>query len=204
MTANITDRLVAHRGFSWHYPENTVAACEAALALGIKRVEVDVQLDRDGRPVLAHDIDVGGEPLEGLARFLAQSGAFAFVEAKGESILRFGARAVWQAIRTAMAGADGRWALISFSGAVLKEAEGARGLIVTDLVTPQHRAAQCGAKWLFINQIFGGNAKYEPGDAQWVVYAMENRAQCERAFGRGAALVETGRLTQIIGEYTEW
>ena len=82
MTASITDRLVAHRGFSSDYPANTVAACKAATALGVRRFEVDVQLDSDGRAIMAHDSDVGGEPLEGLARFLAGSEAFAFVEAK--------------------------------------------------------------------------------------------------------------------------
>jgi glycerophosphoryl diester phosphodiesterase len=47
--------LVAHRGYARHYPENTMPAIEAAVAAGASYVEVDVQLTRDGVPVLFHD-----------------------------------------------------------------------------------------------------------------------------------------------------
>jgi glycerophosphoryl diester phosphodiesterase len=47
--------LVAHRGYARHYPENTMPAIEAAVAAGARYVEVDVQLTRDGVPVLFHD-----------------------------------------------------------------------------------------------------------------------------------------------------
>jgi glycerophosphoryl diester phosphodiesterase len=46
---------VAHRGASWHAPENTLAAVRAAMALGVDTVEVDVQRTRDGALVLMHD-----------------------------------------------------------------------------------------------------------------------------------------------------
>src|SRR5207248_1590355 len=36
-------------------PENTLAACSLALALGVDAVEVDVRLTADGVPVLLHD-----------------------------------------------------------------------------------------------------------------------------------------------------
>ena len=48
-------RLVAHRGYTLHYPENTLVAVEAAIAAGARFVEVDVQLSRDKVPVLFHD-----------------------------------------------------------------------------------------------------------------------------------------------------
>lgn len=47
--------LVAHRGYARHYPENTLPAVEAAVAAGARFVEVDVQLTKDGVPVLFHD-----------------------------------------------------------------------------------------------------------------------------------------------------
>jgi glycerophosphoryl diester phosphodiesterase len=47
--------LVAHRGYTRHYPENTLASVEAAIAAGARFVEVDVQLTRDEVPVLFHD-----------------------------------------------------------------------------------------------------------------------------------------------------
>lgn len=47
---------VAHRGFSGKAPENTLAAIRMALALPYVRwMEMDVQLTRDGVPVVIHD-----------------------------------------------------------------------------------------------------------------------------------------------------
>jgi glycerophosphoryl diester phosphodiesterase len=50
-----SSRLVAHRGHLAHHPENTRAALADALALGARRIELDVQLSRDGVPFLFHD-----------------------------------------------------------------------------------------------------------------------------------------------------
>lgn len=46
---------IGHRGAAGHAPENTLPGLEAARALGIEEVELDVQLSRDGVPVLFHD-----------------------------------------------------------------------------------------------------------------------------------------------------
>ncbi|MFI9328857.1 glycerophosphodiester phosphodiesterase [Kitasatospora sp. NPDC052868] len=46
---------VAHRGDPYRYRENTLPSVESALAAGADAVEVDVQLTRDGVPVLLHD-----------------------------------------------------------------------------------------------------------------------------------------------------
>src|SRR5436190_4409781 len=47
--------IIAHRGFSSRYPENTLASVKAALALGVDFVEIDVQETRDGQLVVFHD-----------------------------------------------------------------------------------------------------------------------------------------------------
>ena len=47
--------LVAHRGWTARFPENTLAALDAAIGVGANFVEVDVQVSADGRPVLFHD-----------------------------------------------------------------------------------------------------------------------------------------------------
>lgn len=47
--------LVAHRGASYAYPENTMAAFDAALAEGADGLELDLQLSADGVPVVFHD-----------------------------------------------------------------------------------------------------------------------------------------------------
>lgn len=59
--------LVAHRGYAARYPENTLAALEAAIEAGARYVEVDVQLTSDGFPILFHD--------RTLKRMCAASGA---------------------------------------------------------------------------------------------------------------------------------
>lgn len=46
---------VAHRGASSYAPENTFAAYDKALAMGVNQVELDVHLTRDGHIVVIHD-----------------------------------------------------------------------------------------------------------------------------------------------------
>ena len=47
--------LIGHRGACGHAPENTLASLRKARQLGVDWVEFDVQLTRDGVPVLLHD-----------------------------------------------------------------------------------------------------------------------------------------------------
>ncbi len=47
--------LIGHRGACGHAPENTLASLRKARELGVDWVEFDVQLARDGVPVLLHD-----------------------------------------------------------------------------------------------------------------------------------------------------
>ncbi len=47
--------IIAHRGFSQKYPENTLAAFQAAMAAGAAMIELDVMLSRDRKPVVIHD-----------------------------------------------------------------------------------------------------------------------------------------------------
>ncbi len=50
--------IVAHRGYSGVYPENTLAAFEGAVDIGADMVELDVQLSADGVVVVLHDADL--------------------------------------------------------------------------------------------------------------------------------------------------
>jgi len=51
-------RIIAHRGASANAPENTLAAFRLAIESGAEGVEFDVQLSRDGIPVVIHDYDL--------------------------------------------------------------------------------------------------------------------------------------------------
>ncbi len=51
---------VAHRGFSGIAPENTLAAIRLAMKIPeVQGIEIDVQLSRDGVPVVIHDFTLG-------------------------------------------------------------------------------------------------------------------------------------------------
>ena len=48
-------KVMAHRGDSGKYPENTMLAFEKAAEAGADAIELDVQLTRDGEVVVIHD-----------------------------------------------------------------------------------------------------------------------------------------------------
>ena len=48
-------RVVAHRGDSKHFPENTLPAFESAVKMGIDVVETDIHITKDGQLVIWHD-----------------------------------------------------------------------------------------------------------------------------------------------------
>jgi glycerophosphoryl diester phosphodiesterase len=51
-------RRFAHRGVAQVAPENTLGAFEAAAALGLEGIELDLRLSRDGVPVVIHDANL--------------------------------------------------------------------------------------------------------------------------------------------------
>ena len=50
--------VIAHRSDWRHYPENSLAAMEGAIAMGVDMVEIDVQRTADGVLVCCHDSSV--------------------------------------------------------------------------------------------------------------------------------------------------
>lgn len=52
--------VIAHRGASAYYPENTMASFKGAVELGAEMIELDVLLSRDGVPVVFHDAKLEG------------------------------------------------------------------------------------------------------------------------------------------------
>jgi len=56
--------IVAHRGANREAPENTLPAFQRALELGVQGIELDIQLTRDGVPVVRHDPDLPPAPHE--------------------------------------------------------------------------------------------------------------------------------------------
>ena len=64
-------QIVAHRGYSARWPENTVASCRAAIAAGADFVEADVRFSADGTLFCFHDPVLSR--LTGSSRQIAES-----------------------------------------------------------------------------------------------------------------------------------
>jgi glycerophosphoryl diester phosphodiesterase len=56
--ADALPALIAHRGNAADFPENTLEALGSAVELGLRHVELDVQLTADHVPVVLHDSDL--------------------------------------------------------------------------------------------------------------------------------------------------
>lgn len=52
---DISVQIVAHRGYSAAYPENTLSAFAGAYAAGAKTIEFDVRKSKDGQLIIYHD-----------------------------------------------------------------------------------------------------------------------------------------------------
>ncbi len=52
-------QIIAHRGFSERYPENTMLAFEEAVRAGADGIELDVQFSKDRELVIMHDETLG-------------------------------------------------------------------------------------------------------------------------------------------------
>ena len=50
--------VCGRRGYSLHYPENTLPALQAARVAGATTVEIDVVLTADDEPIVLHDLTV--------------------------------------------------------------------------------------------------------------------------------------------------
>jgi glycerophosphoryl diester phosphodiesterase len=137
-----TPLVIAHRGASAERPENTLAAFRRALALKVDGIELDVQVTRDGVPVVFHDYTLhrltgipgrlakkpwrelkqlrvhGSEPIPRLADVLALVRGRAVVQIE----LKRGAKVapVVRAIRRAKAA---KWVILaSFEAALVRDA----------------------------------------------------------------------------------
>jgi glycerophosphoryl diester phosphodiesterase len=64
--ADVTE-VIAHRGASRAARENTIEAFQAAVAMGVDGIELDVRRTRDGFLVVHHDAQIRQPPVEGLA-----------------------------------------------------------------------------------------------------------------------------------------
>tara|TARA_B100000767_G_scaffold254047_1_gene259120 strand:+ start:1817 stop:2527 length:711 start_codon:yes stop_codon:yes gene_type:complete len=141
-------RVVAHRGYASKYPENTITALDEAVKVGVEMVEFDVQLTKDGVPIMIHDGNFKRTTGLDLSVFELNKKDFhnhidlkavssveevmvwlkgnprvkAFVEIKQESILFHGLEKCMKALKDACETALAQCVLISFNPYAVEEA----------------------------------------------------------------------------------
>lgn len=141
-------KVVAHRGYASKYLENTITALDEAVKVGAEMVEFDVQLTKDGVPIMIHDdnfkrttgldlsvFDLNKKDLHNHIALKSVSSVEevmvwlqgnprvkAFVEIKQESILFHGLEKCMKALKEACETALAQCVLISFNPYAVEEA----------------------------------------------------------------------------------
>jgi len=134
-------RVVAHRGFASKYLENTITALDEAVKVGAEMVEFDVQLTKDGVPIMIHDdnfkrttgldlsvFEINKKDLQNHVALTSMSSVeevmvwlqanpkvTAFVEIKQQSILFHGLEKCMKALKEVCESAIAQCVLISFN-----------------------------------------------------------------------------------------
>lgn len=234
-------RLVGHRGYPRHFPENTLCGLDATLP-GACFVEIDVQLTMDRVPVVIHDAtlartagiagDVRDMRHAELARFVVDERArlgrpfphaclpslkdvvgwlrhhrtvAGFVEVKGESLARFGCTAVIERVVQDLSPLGSKAVVISFDADAIMTARRLTGHPVgwvlaewSDQALAQ--AARLAPQFLFCDHtaIPASVSELPDGPWQWVLYDITDPGLALDWAGRGAALIETGAIGEML------
>lgn len=148
--------------------------------------------------LLAHVVDL----LRGYPR------AQAFVEIKRVSIVTAGVDAVIDSVLPVLAPVAAQCVWISFDDGVLRAAR-RRGVARTGWVFEQwtdaarHLAEDLAPEFLFVDgDCVPADAPLWPGPWRWAVYETSDRAVAWRWIARGAELVETDAIGEMMGAET--
>ena len=233
---------MAHRGWPSRYPENSLSGVRAALELGARMVEFDVQLTADGVPVVIHDeglgrtagrdgsildllvsalpgIDVSeavrfgdrhtDTPLPTLSDMLAlvdeYPEATAFIELKRASMRRFGREAMVTTVMREV-GRHKRRVVISSDPGMVAQARPAGAMRIGWVTKSLDRQHERQARELMPEFVFCRADRVPPGDRpfwtgswRWVVYGVNERALAHEFLARGADIIETDRIGELLG-----
>ena len=216
-------KLVAHRGFASKYPENTIEALNAAVQLGVKNVEIDVQLTKDLVPVMLHDENFkrtlgkdlsvfvneatqlkGVETLEEVVSWLlVNESVTAFIELKQESITRFGVGTCVRSIAQTCQPVISRCVFISFNAAACGIAKPS-GFEKMGWVLPTYdkfsKKILNGLRpnFLFCDKDYLAEEELWDGPWKWVVYEVENKEQANNLIEKGVDYIDTMKLDELI------
>lgn len=139
-----------------------------------------------------------------IAWLKTQAHVHAFVEIKQESIDRFGLEAVVSAVLQAVKPALSQCVIISFNSESLERARslgaGPVGWALKDTSPASAaRAAEFKPEYLFASdRKFAAAHAALPGDWRWVVYQTQDPAHAIRLTERGAYMVETNAIGDML------
>jgi glycerophosphoryl diester phosphodiesterase len=208
--------IVAHRGNAAEFRENSIPAIRSALELGIKHVEFDVHLSKDGVPMVTHDhtlerlFGVAGNvmdlhsdelrrfgiaPLSDAMMLIRAYGATAFVDLKPESLRRFGRLAIGRVVEHAHDHVLVCWGLLPLFEA--RREYGVRiGWIVPDLSDKTRQDCErVSPEFLFCDQEL---IKQPLWPAQWVAYEVSSKLMMDRLKSLGVSYFETMRVRELM------
>jgi glycerophosphoryl diester phosphodiesterase len=211
------DRLVAHRGNAADFKENSVEAILSAIELGLKYVEIDVQMSSDAVPFLIHDgdlrrlhgldrctVDTEAAALEslGIASLSQIIGLFpsdmtVFVEIKTDGMKRFGREAVVNRICEKL---SDQCVVISFDteAAQLARKAGFRiGVVARDM--SEASRARCRAvspEYVFCDQ--RGITREVWDGPIWAAYEIADIEMASKMLGFGVDLLETMHVRKFL------
>ena len=133
-----------------------------------------------------------------------------FIELKRESLVRFGRNAVVEPVLAEMRRAATHCVAISFDAAALELIRARDDAAIGLGIKPWNAAARRDAErlapeYLFVrnDRIPAGDNPFWPGDWQWVIYVVDDADAARALFSRGAALIETDRIGQMIPALAE-
>ena len=195
--------LIAHRGEPESWPENSLIGFRSVLEAGARLLETDVQLTSDGVPVLSHDptlLKVTGHDL-----LVTQTSYADLKDLPAGQPGQFGTRFSDQRIvhLDEFATLLGHWpdarAFVEFKPDSLQ----AFGIetVVDTVLKSRAQATALAPQYLFVNRKrLPDDAALWDGPWQWVVYTLNTAQEITAYLERGARMVETNVICELLNE----
>jgi glycerol kinase len=221
--------FVGHRGDIHQHQENSIAAILASLKGGLTQVEFDIQISKDGIPVLLHDpdlerihhhagsifdIDFQQAPiqLESLWELIDNLTAYpqshCYIEIKHDSIDYWGAETVLSCIRPLLR-TSLDYTLLARSQALLSQArkEGHKSIGANVRHYSEHekqQLRQLAPDFLVINhERIPTSDKLWQGDWQWMIYEVTDNNKTQQLLQQGASHMISFHANQLHHSWSD-
>ncbi len=214
--------LVAHRGDHLMAPENSIRSFQAALDAGASFFELDVQLSKDLKPFVGHDVnlirtvrkdidifDTMAVDLKYLlpdlksvvSLFNQNHKSTVFVEIKKQSVDKFGTRTTFEAVTEILKAARFEVVIISYKPKIVSLARES-GFKVGWVSDAFNHNTIAKANNLQVDYMFsdaGEVLKQNNFEKKWqlVVYTVNDSSKVDELLNHGVDLIETDHFLKI-------